>query len=207
MKPVIYIASSNAHKIAEFSQMFLNAGLDFEIRSCSEIPDWKSPPENGNTFCENAFIKAEALFQKVPPGAYVMADDSDISVDALGGAPGVMSARYAGENGPDADAKNNEKLLRELEGVPDHKRSARFICSIALITPEGERKNFEAKFEGQINRKAAGLRGFGYDPLFYLPERGMTSAELSAEEKNSISHRGKAFAMLAEFLKQKNNQH
>lgn len=199
----IYIATSNKHKVSEFGEMFAAAGLKCVVRSAADVIGFESPVEDGGTFEENAFIKAEALKRKTPPDAYVMADDSGIVVDALGGAPGIRSARYAGVSGAGADSANNEKLLRELAGVPDGKRSARFVCAIALICPDGERAAFCGKIEGVINRGAAGVNGFGYDPLFYQPECGKTTAELSPEEKNAISHRGAAFAKLAEFLKTK----
>lgn len=129
-----------------------------------------------------------------------MADDSGIVVDALGGNPGVHSARYAGVKGEGADKANNEKLLKALENVPDAERSARFVCALALICPNGERKSFEGRVEGFINRGAKGKNGFGYDPLFELPE-GMTTAELPEGCKNEISHRARALKELIKFLK------
>jgi len=201
MKKTIYIATSNGHKLAEFAQMFAEKNIDCEIFGAADVKNFVSPVEDGKTFAENAFIKANALRRIAPKGAYVFADDSGIVVDALDGAPGIFSARYAGVSGKDADIRNNEKLLRELEGVPDQKRTARFVCVIALITPTGERKTFEGKIEGVINHGESGSNGFGYDPLFLLPERNLTTAQLSAAEKNSISHRGKAFQQLADFLK------
>lgn len=196
----IYIATSNKHKIAEFAEMFAKANIDCKVLSASDANGFEPPVEDGTTFEENSFIKATALKAKVPASAYVMADDSGIVVDALGGAPGIHSARYAGVSGSDADSANNQKLLKELEGVDDEKRTARFVCVIALITPNGQRHSFHGKIEGVINHGECGKGGFGYDPLFYLPERKMTTAELSAEEKNAISHRGSAFAKLVEFL-------
>ena len=165
------------------------------------MQNFAPPVENGKTFAENALIKASALKAIAPEYAYVFADDSGIVVDALNGAPGIFSARYAGADGPDADKLNNEKLLRELENIPAPKRTARFVCSIALITPSGEKKFFEGKIEGVINHGECGSNGFGYDPLFYIPELGMTTAELDSAQKNAISHRGKAFKQLAEFIK------
>lgn len=201
MKKIIYIATSNAHKLAEFSEMFAAEGIDCVVFGARDLPDFKPPIENGDTFSENAFIKAAALKAIAPKNAYVFADDSGIVVDALNGAPGIFSARYAGADGPKADKLNNEKLLRELENVPDSERTARFVCAIVLITPDGARKDFEGKIEGVINHGECGANGFGYDPLFLLPGIGMTTAELDPARKNSISHRGKAFKKLAEFLK------
>ncbi len=197
----IYIATSNKHKITEFSEMFAKAGVDCEVFSTADVDNFVSPIEDGDTFEQNAFIKANALKTKVPADAFIMADDSGIVVDVLGGAPGIHSARYAGVSGEGADGANNIKLLKELEGIEDSKRTARFVCVIALICPNGERHAFSGKIEGVINHGEKGLNGFGYDPLFYLPERGKTTAELSSSDKNSISHRGEAFAKLVEFLK------
>lgn len=197
----IYIASGNMHKIGEFSEMFAAAGLSANILGANALGGMPDCEENGATFSENAIIKAKALAALSPKNSYVMADDSGLVVDYLNGDPGVRSARYSGVTGAGADEANNAKLLSELDGVPDEKRGARFVCAIALVLPDGGVRVFEGRFEGIINRGAKGAFGFGYDPLFYVPEKGMTSAELSPSDKNSISHRGKAFALLAEFLK------
>ncbi len=196
----IYIATSNKHKIQEFRQMFASENFDCEVLGADSLEGFFSPVEDGATFAENSLIKARAL-KKLAPEAYVMADDSGIVVDALGGLPGIFSARYAGVDTPDSDKCNNEKLLRELEGVPDEKRSARFVCAISLISPTGAENVFEGKIEGFINHSEAGCGGFGYDPLFYVPRFGKTTAELSSEEKNAVSHRGLAFKQMVEFLK------
>ncbi|MBE6413820.1 MAG: XTP/dITP diphosphatase [Verrucomicrobiaceae bacterium] len=196
----IFIATSNKHKVQEFSQMFENAGLNCLVHGVDEIDGFIPPVEDGSTFAENSFIKARAL-KKFVSDAFVMADDSGIVVDALNGAPGIYSARYAGVDGANADLSNNEKLLKELENVPDCERSARFVCAIALITPSEDEFVFEGKIEGFINHGAVGCGGFGYDPLFYVPEFNKTTAELSAEEKNKVSHRGQAFKKMVEFLK------
>ena len=198
----IYIATSNAHKLQEFSQMFAREEIHASVLGANAVEDFVSPVENGKTFLENAFIKARALKEITPSEAFVFADDSGIVVDALNGAPGIYSARYAGIDGAGADESNNQKLLRELENVPDKERTARFVCAIALICPDGTEVSFEGKIEGFINHGAVGCGGFGYDPLFYVPRFNKTTAELSAEEKNLISHRGQAFAKMAEFIKQ-----
>ena len=199
----IFIASTNAHKIGEYREMFAACNLHCDVCGADAVAGFSAPDENGDSFRANALIKAEALAEKLR-GEYVMADDSGIVVDALGGAPGIYSARYAGCHGPDTDLRNNEKLLNELKDVPDEKRTARFVCCIALVAPDGSEHCFEGTIEGRINRGAAGCGGFGYDPLFYVPELGKTTAEISPEHKNAISHRGRAFAKLAEFLKNKN---
>lgn len=198
----IYIATSNAHKLQEFSQMFANAGIQADVFGANALENFVPPEEDGKTFFENAFIKVRALKKIAPAEAFVFADDSGIVVDALNGAPGIYSARYAGVDGAKADESNNARLLRELENVPDEKRSARFVCAIALICPNGQESAFEGKIEGFINHGAVGCGGFGYDPLFYVPRFGKTTAELSSSEKNAVSHRGMAFAKMVEFIKQ-----
>lgn len=197
----ICIATSNAHKISEFREMFANAKLDCDVFGTGELSGFEPPEEDGKTFSENALIKARAAAKIAPKGCFVMADDSGLCVDFLGGEPGVMSARYAGVKGEGADAANNQKLLKNLKGVPMSDRTARFVCAIALECPNGVEKVFTGKIEGVIDNSEHGERGFGYDPLFLLPERGKTTAELTEREKNSISHRGKAFSQAAEFIK------
>lgn len=198
----IFLATSNEHKAFEFSNMFAAERLDCQIFCAKDAEGFEPPEENGATFAENAFIKADALKKFAPADAFVMADDSGLVVDALGGAPGIMSARYAGVEKPGADAANNAKLLREMESVPDEKRTARFVCAIALLCPDGLRILSEGKIEGIIGRAARGSNGFGYDPLFYLPDRRLTTAELEPSDKDAISHRGTAFAKLAKFLRE-----
>lgn len=197
----ICIATSNAHKISEFREMFANAKLDCDVFGAGELSGFEPPEEDGKTFSENALIKVRAAAKIAPKGCFIMADDSGLCVDFLGGEPGVMSARYAGVKGDGADAANNKKLLKNLEGVPMPDRTARFVCAIALECPNGIEKVFTGKIEGVIDKSERGARGFGYDPLFLLPERGKTTAELTEREKNSISHRGKAFSQTAEFIK------
>ncbi len=201
----IFIATCNPHKKAEFAEMFERLGVSCVLRGADEAGGMPDCDESGETFAENAMIKADCLAKRVPPGAYVMADDSGICVDFLGGAPGVRSARYSGVVGSGADSANNEKLLKALQNVPDEKRGAHFSCSIALVCPDGRRKIFEGRIDGFIARRESGAGGFGYDPLFYVPELGMTTAEISQDEKNSVSHRGRAFEKLAEFLSGENS--
>lgn len=196
----IFVATSNAHKVAEFSKMFADWGLDCELLGAAAAGGMPTCEETGSTFAENALIKARALRPCVPSDAYVLADDSGICVDALGGRPGVRSARFAGVSGPGADSANNALLLKEMEGVPDGERSAHFACALALICPDGSEKMFEGRVDGFINRGAKGGGGFGYDPLFELAGEGLTTAEIPAERKNEISHRGMAVKKLAEFL-------
>ncbi len=196
----LFIATGNAHKVAEFKEMFARRKLDFEILGANELGGMPHCVEDGKSFEENAIIKANCLKSIAPKNSYILADDSGIVVDALSGAPGIYSARYAGVEGKDADFANNEKLLKALENVPDEKRTAHFACALALICPNGKVKTFYAQFHGVINHGAKGIRGFGYDPLFFLPEKNMTSAEISEIEKNTISHRAKALSSCMDFL-------
>ena len=152
--------------------------------------------ENGKSFEENAMIKAEAISKMT--GEIVLADDSGLEIDYLNKEPGIYSARYMGED--TSYHIKNANLIQRLEGVPDEKRTARFVCAIAAAFPDGRRKTVRAAMEGRIGYEEKGENGFGYDPIFYLPEYGCTSAELSMEEKNRISHRGKALCLIKEEL-------
>ena len=180
------LASNNAHKAEELRAILSVLGV--ETLTMRESGFSSDPEENGTTFAENAYIKAKSLFDLA--GCAVIADDSGLAVDALGGAPGVYSARYAGEDAD--DAKNNEKLLRELENIADPRRTAAFVSAICCILPDGRVLRAEGRCPGIILRRAAGDGGFGYDPLFYVPEYGRTFAEMSSAEKNSVSHRARA---------------
>lgn len=191
----IVLASRNKHKIVEL-QTLLGQYVDgVEILSLDDIGFFDDIDENGETFAENALIKAEAVARR---GYIGVGDDSGLSVRALGGAPGIYSARYAGEHGN--DQKNNEKLLEELSGVTD--RYAEFVCAIACVFPDG-RENIcvEGRCEGEILHSPDGEGGFGYDPLFYSVKGGKSFAALSADEKNSVSHRGIAIGLFAKALK------
>jgi len=161
-----------------------------------EFPDIGEIPEEGDTFEENALTKARAAVKAT--GRPAIADDSGLAVDALGGVPGVRSARFAG---PEAsDEENNRKLLKMMEGVPDESRTARFVCAIALVTPHGLEEVVKGECEGVILRELRGREGFGYDPLFYHPGSGKTFAEMSADEKNRLSHRFRALEGLKDIL-------
>jgi XTP/dITP diphosphohydrolase len=163
-----------------------------------DYPDVPEIVEDGETFFENALKKARAVSEHT--GQVVIADDSGLEVDFLGGRPGVHSSRYSG---PDAtDENNNEKLLRELAGVPEEKRGAAFKCVLVLYKPEGSFESFEGKMAGKITVTPAGTEGFGYDPVFYVTEYNKTVAELKPEVKNTISHRAEAFGKLKKSLQQ-----
>jgi XTP/dITP diphosphohydrolase len=196
----LLFATTNPHKVEEIRAIL--SPLGFEIRTLADLAnELPEPVEDADTFLGNARIKALAYAKAT--GLPCVAEDSGLEVDALGGAPGVYSARYAGTTGSRAerDRANNEKLLRELAGVPKERRTARFVCTLCLAEPDG-RIVAEATgtYDGIIADAPRGTNGFGYDPLLFLPDRGCTSAELSPEEKNARSHRGKAARALAELL-------
>ncbi len=195
MKKIIF-ATGNAGKLREIKAIL--ADLDYEVLSMKEAGINVEIIEDGKTFEENAFIKARAVSKA--SGCLALADDSGLEVDALDGEPGIYSARYMGED-TSYDIKNMN-IIERLEGVPDEKRTARFVCAMAAVFPDGTEKSFVRTMEGRIGYKIAGENGFGYDPIFFLPEYGKTSAEISPEEKNAISHRGKALRALAEYLGQ-----
>ena len=191
----IFLATENKGKIREIRKILSNVDVEVITSASGGVPLLDYPPEDGASFTENAFVKARYAFSVT--GITSLADDSGIEVDYLEGAPGIYSARYAGPDATDGD--NNKKLLRELSGIGAKERTARFRCVLALVG-EGISETFDGVFEGVISETLAGAGGFGYDPLFYLPEYGMTSAEIAAEEKNRVSHRAKALALLKEWL-------
>jgi XTP/dITP diphosphohydrolase len=182
----LIIASNNTHKIDEIKNILKD--LDYCILSLNEAGIDIDVEENGSTFEENSYIKAKAIFNL--SGETVLADDSGLEVYALNGAPGVYSARFAGEHGN--DRKNNDRILELLKDIPDEKRGARFVSAIVMLTPNGDKFAGEGYVEGRIGYEEKGSNGFGYDPLFIVPELNKTFAELASEEKNSISHRKRA---------------
>ncbi len=195
MKKII-LASNNSGKIREFNTML--AGV-YEVVSMHEM-QVEEVPETGLTFVENALIKARNA--SAQSGLPALADDSGIVVDALEGAPGIYSARFAGHHGD--DEANTQKLLEDMVQVPDTQRTARFWCAIVFVEHANDPTPIiiQRGWEGEILREKSGSNGFGYDPIFYVPTHKKSSAELSAEQKNTISHRGKALqALLAELKK------
>ena len=188
----IVLATRNAGKIREFSALMANMGV--EVLGLDAFPEVEEVEETGTTFEENALLKARAV--AAATGLIAVADDSGISVDALDGAPGVYSARFAGGHG-DAEA-NNAKLLQELKDVPDAKRTARFVCVVAASKPDGRVITARGEWEGRITHGYAGKSGFGYDPIFFDAELNMTAAQMTPEQKNARSHRGKALRSLME---------
>ncbi|MBI2872677.1 MAG: XTP/dITP diphosphatase [Chloroflexi bacterium] len=193
-RPRLLIATTNPGKVAEYR--LLLGELPYVLVTPAEVGVKLEVEERGATFEENAVAKALTFAQA--SGLLTLADDSGLEVDALGGAPGVRSARYAGPGATDGDRV--QALLEALEGVPQERRTARFRCVIALAWPDGRVETCEGKVEGMVALEPAGENGFGYDPIFYLPERGVTIAHLNSEEKNAISHRGAAARMAARLL-------
>lgn len=197
----VIFATGNADKMREIRMIMADLGL--EIQSMREAGIDVNIVENGETFEENAIIKASAIAQELRKSglqAVVLADDSGLEIDYLNKAPGIYSARYMGEDTP--YSVKNASLLQQLAGVPDEKRTARFVCVIAAVFPDGKNCTVRAAIEGRIGYEERGQNGFGYDPIFYLPEYGMYSAELAPEEKNRISHRGKALEEMKKVLRQ-----
>jgi len=190
----IVIATRNAHKLREISQILKVDGVEF--LSLNDFPDCRGAEEPGRTFADNALLKAQTVAYHA--GCWALADDSGLEVDALGGRPGVHSARYAGEESD--SLKNIQKLLAELKGLPPEKRTARFVCTLALVSNQNRAYFTEGKIEGIIIEQPRGQNGFGYDPAFWLPQLGRTMAQLSPEEKNLISHRTLALKKIAPLI-------
>lgn len=195
MKKII-LASNNKHKIEEIQAILTD--LDFEVKSLKDEGINIEVEEDGETFEENAKKKAteiaQYLIDRGDKEFIVLADDSGLQVDYLNGAPGVYSARYAGEHGN--DRKNNEKLLYELKGIDMAHRNAKFVCQLALINDKGQYLAITGEVEGKILEKLSGKEGFGYDPLFFYEPLNKTFGELSSEEKNRVSHRSNALGIL-----------
>ena len=193
LKPLI-LASANPGKLREFRSLL--AGLPFDVSSLGELK-LPSPEETGTSFAANALLKARHAARS--SGSAAVADDSGLEVDALGGAPGILSARYAGPAADDEE--NNAKLVRALEGLPFKRRQARYRCALAFVGAADEAPLVaEGVWDGFILEAPRGTGGFGYDPYFWVPELGLTAAEIGLAEKNSRSHRGKAMQALREML-------
>lgn len=200
MERKIIFATGNQDKMKEIRMILENLGIP--VSSMKEAGIDVDIVEDGTTFEENAMIKAEAIAKLTE--AIVLADDSGLEIDYLNKEPGIYSARYAGTD-TSYEIKNN-LLLQRLEGVPDEKRTARFVCAIAAVFPDGSKETVRGTIEGRIGYEIAGEHGFGYDPIFYLPEYGCTTAELDPEKKNELSHRGKALRLMRDIIEQKMQQ-
>ncbi len=199
----LVLASRNAKKLRELKEILSGYFPDVDILSPEDIGLYEEIEENGETFEENALIKARAVAEK--SGLIGVGDDSGLTVDALGGEPGIYSARYAAIKhyaGGHDDKANNRLLLENLEQVPEQARGGAFVCAIACVLPSGESFCVRGEVRGRILRDYRGESGFGYDPLFYYEPFGKSFAELTAEEKNSVSHRGRALAALAQRIKE-----
>jgi XTP/dITP diphosphohydrolase len=195
----IYLASGNAHKVAEFQQLASAARLPVAIHSAREVGGMPEVVEDAGTFAGNARKKAQALAARLPPGSWALADDSGVCVDALGGAPGVESAYYAGT--PADSAANLAKLAEVMRGVPAARRGAQFVCVLCLCGPGGAEHLFEGRCDGRLLDAPRGGGGFGYDPLFVPDGYTASYAELGDEVKNTISHRARAWRQLAGWVR------
>ncbi len=201
MRPRLVIGTNNPGKLREFRELLEGCGFELVTPRALGVPF--DPEETGSTFEENATLKAVAAVRAT--GCVALADDSGLEVDALGGRPGIFSARYAGAGRTDAALSDEDRVrlvLDEMRGVAEDRRGARFRCVIAIATPDGEVRTVDGVFEGRIGDAPRGEHGFGYDPIFVVPELGMTSAELPPAEKNAMSHRGQAARKARELLRQ-----
>ena len=193
----VVLASKNKHKLVEISKITEKLGIDLVLQS--ELGIDIDVEENGTTFEENSFIKAEAVMKA--SGLPALADDSGIAVDALNGEPGIYSARYGFDESLD-DWGRLELLLKNTENVPDGQRQAKFVCVITLVTPKGQVVQARGEIHGELTREPRGENGFGYDPIFFYPPLGKTTAELSPEEKNQVSHRANALKLFYDKMKE-----
>ena len=198
MEEKIIFATGNENKMKEIRMILSDLGMP--ILSMKEAGVYADVVEDGTTFEENALIKATEIAKHVH-NCIVLADDSGLEIDYLNKEPGIYSARYAGED-TSYDIKNH-LLLSRLEGVPDEQRTARFVCAVAAVFPDGETEVVRGTIEGRIGYEIVGEHGFGYDPIFYLPEYACTTAELEPEKKNELSHRGKALRMMRKIIEKK----
>ena len=194
MKRIVF-ATGNKGKIKEIQMIMADTGL--EVVSMKDAGIVAEPEENGTTYEENAMIKARAVAEYTDD--IVMADDSGLEIDYLNKEPGIYSARYMGED--TSYRIKNANLIERLNGVPDEQRTARFVCAIAAVLPDGTELTTRAAIEGRIDYEEKGSNGFGYDPIFYVPRFGKTTAELTEEEKNQVSHRGQALELMKKELK------
>ena len=193
----IVLASKNPHKLVEISKITEKFGIELVLQSTLGID--LDVEETGTTFEENSFLKAEAVMKAT--GLPALADDSGIAVDALNGEPGIYSARYGFDESLD-DWGRLQLLLKNTEHVPDGQRQAQFVCVITMVTPEGQTIQARGEIHGELLRAPVGKNGFGYDPIFYYPPAGMSTAEMPSEEKNKVSHRANALNVFYEKLKE-----
>jgi XTP/dITP diphosphohydrolase len=192
MSDRLLLATRNPGKLAELQRLLESAVPGVAVVGLRDVPDYPEAPETGATFAENALLKAREAVRYT--GLPAVADDSGLTVDALNGMPGVLSARWSGRHGD--DPANTALLLGQLADVPDERRGAAFVCAAAVVTPEGAERVLERSWRGQVVREGRGSNGFGYDPVFLPDGLERTAAELTAAEKDARSHRGQAFAAL-----------
>lgn len=196
----LYLASGNAHKAREFQALADAGGLPVQVISAVALGGMPPVVEDTGNFAGNARKKVRALQERLPPGSWGLADDSGLCVDALDGAPGVESAYFAGPRA--TGAENLARLVALMRDVPEERRTARFVCVLVLANAAGEERVFEGRCEGRLRAEPSGTGGFGYDPVFVPAGYDQTFAEMPAAEKNRISHRGRAWAALAAWLKE-----
>jgi XTP/dITP diphosphohydrolase len=194
----VVLATRNAHKLVEMRRILDEAGLEIELIGTDECPDLTDVAETGSTFAANALLKARSVCTET--GLPAIADDSGLGVDALNGMPGIFSARWSGVHGD--DIANLNLLLGQLSDVPDKRRGAAFHCAAAVVLPDGTERVVEGSIDGTLIRESRGTNGFGYDPIFVPLGESRTTAEMSAEEKDAISHRGRAMRALVPVLRE-----
>lgn len=194
----VVLATRNAHKLVEMRRILDEAGLQIELVGTDEFPDLADVAETGSTFAANALLKARSVCAET--GLPAIADDSGLGVDALNGMPGIFSARWSGAHGD--DIANLSLLLGQLSDVPDNRRGAAFHCAAAVVLPDGTERVVEGAIDGTLIREPRGTNGFGYDPIFVPLGESRTTAEMSAEEKDAISHRGRAMRALVPVLRE-----
>ena len=192
----VVLATRNQHKVTELRRILHSAGVDVELVGTDEFPDLPDVDETGSTFAANALLKANDVARRT--GLVAIADDSGLCVDALNGMPGILSARWAGAHGN--DRANLDLVLAQISDVPDNRRGAAFHCAAAVATPDGDERVVEGVLEGSLIREPRGTNGFGYDPIFTPRGYVLTTAELTPDEKDVISHRGQAFRGLVPVL-------
>ena len=196
MTSTVVLATRNQHKVEELKRILASVNLDVDLVGTEAFPDLPEVAETGSSFAANALLKARDVAQRT--GHVAIADDSGLSVDALNGMPGIFSARWSGRHGD--DRANLELVLAQMEDVPDTRRGAAFHCAAAVVTPSGDERVVEGVLEGSLIREPSGSNGFGYDPIFTPRGYVLTTAELTPQEKDAISHRGQAFRALAPVL-------
>ena len=192
----VVLATRNQHKVTELRRILHSAGVDVELVGTDEFPDLPDVDETGSTFAANALLKANDVARRT--GLVAIADDSGLCVDALNGMPGILSARWAGAHGN--DRANLDLVLAQISDVPDNRRGAAFHCAAAAATPDGDERVVEGVLEGSLIREPRGTNGFGYDPIFTPRGYVLTTAELTPDEKDAISHRGQALRALVPVL-------